>query len=134
MICMTTPGGTALPRYSGGKTSGVLVRLDGRETRLQSGIEGPSRGVVGVPGMHNRIKTHVEAHAAVLMRREVLPEATLYINRVPCPTNDPRSPGCFENLPKMLPEGARLRVIGPEGFDRVFVGRPDPPRTAIVGL
>ena len=131
---MTTPDGNILPVYSGGKTSGVLVRPGGGETWLQSGIDGPSRGVTGVPGMHNRIKTHVEAHAAVLMRREGLREATLYINRVPCPTNDPRSPGCFDNLPRMLPEGARLRVIGPEGFDMVFIGLPDPPWAAIVGI
>ena len=64
----------------------------------------------------------------------MLLEATLYINRVPCPTNDPRSPGCFDNLPRMLPGGARLRVIGPEGFDRVFVGLPDPPGMVIAGI
>jgi hypothetical protein len=131
---MTTPRGNILPDYSGGKTSGFLIGPDGGETPLQSGIDGPSRGVMGVPGMHNRIKTHVEAHAAILMRREFLATATLYINRVPCPTNDPRSPGCFDNLPKMLPEGARLRIIGPEGFDRFFIGLPDPPGTVIVGI
>jgi hypothetical protein len=131
---MTTPGGTILPAYSGGKTIGILIRPGGEETWLQSGIAGPSRGVTGVPGMHNRIKTHVEAHAAILMRREVLVEATLYINRVPCPTNDPRSPGCYDNLPKMSPEGARLRIVGPEGFDWVFIGLPDPPGTAIAGI
>jgi hypothetical protein len=84
--------------------------------------------------MHNRVKTHVEAHAAVVMRREGIQEATLYINRVPCPTNNPLSPGCFDNLPKMLPENARLRVIGPEDFDRTFTGLPDPPGTVIIGL
>ena len=84
--------------------------------------------------MHNRIKTHVEAHAAVIMRREAIWVGTLYINRVPCPTNDPRSPGCFDNLPKMLPEGAKLRIIGPGGFDHTFDGMADPPNTMIIGL
>ncbi len=130
---MTTPGGHLLAAYSGGKTSGVICWAD-RETFLLSGIEGPSQGTTGIPGMHNRIKTHVEAHAAALMRRLRIPEATLFINRVPCPTKDPRSPGCYENLPKMLPEDSRLRVVGPDGFDEIFVGLPDPLRNAISGL
>jgi hypothetical protein len=133
-MAMTTPGGNVIPRYAGGKTSGVLARPDGRETPLSSGIAGPSQGTLGIPGMHNRIKTHGEAHAAVLMRREGIQDATLYINRAPGPTNDPRSPGCFDNFPKMLPEKARLRVIGPDGFDETFIGLPDPPGTVISGL
>jgi SCP1.201-like deaminase len=131
---MITPGGSVIPEYAGGKTSGVLSRPGGGETTILSGVEGPSKGTTGIPGMHNRIKTHVEAHAAVILRRERLTEATLYINRAPCPTSNPRSPGCFDNLPKMLPEGARLRVIGPDGFDHTFVGLPDPPETVITGL
>jgi hypothetical protein len=131
---MTTPGGSVIPEYAGGKTSGVLSRPGGGETAILSGMEGPSRGTTGIPGMHNRIKTHVEAYAAAIIRREGLTEATLYINRAPCPTNNPRSPGCFDNLPKMLPEGARLRVIGPDGFDHTLVGLPDPPGTIIAGL
>jgi hypothetical protein len=131
---MTTPGGSVIPEYAGGKTRGVFSRPGGGETVILSGVAGASKGTIGIPGMHNRIKTHVESHAAVIIRREGLSEATLYINRAPCPTNDPRSPGCFDNLPKMLPEGARLRVIGPAGFDHTFVGLPDPPGTVIMGL
>lgn len=131
---MTTPGGSVIPEYAGGKTRGVLSRPDGGETVILSGVDGASKGTTGIPGMHNRIKTHVEAHAAVIIRRERLSEATLYINRAPCPTGNPRSPGCFDNLPKMLPAGARLRVIGPDGFDHTFVGLPDPPGTIITGL
>jgi hypothetical protein len=131
---MITPGGRVIPAYAGGKTEGVLCRPGGGETLILSGVEGASKGTTGIPGMHNRIKTHVEAHAAVIIRREGLTEATLYINRAPCPTNNLRSPGCFDNLPKMLPECARLRVIGPAGFDHAFVGLPDPPGTFITGL
>jgi SCP1.201-like deaminase len=131
---MITPGGSVIPKYAGGKTSGVLSRPGGGETVILSGVQGASKGTAGIPGMHNRIKTHVEAHAAVIIRRERLSEAILYINRAPCPTNNPRSPGCFDNLPKMLPEGARLRVISPDGFDHTFVGLPDPPGTVIMGL
>ncbi len=71
--------------------------------------------------MNWHIKSHVEAHAATFMRQEGLAEATLYINRVPCPGKI----CCYEMLPRMLPEGARLRVIGPDGFDEVFIGLPD---------
>jgi len=71
--------------------------------------------------MNGRIKSHVEAHAAAIMRQEGLTEATLYINRVPCPGKT----GCRAMLARMLPEGARLRVIGPGGFDEVFIGLPD---------
>jgi hypothetical protein len=117
----------SLPKFvEGGKTSGVL-RFGDSDVPLLSGYKGPSASMPKgtVPGMHNRIKSHVEAHAAVIMREKGLKEATLYINRIPCATNNLRSPGCFDNLPKMLPEGARLRVIGPDGFDHTFVGLPD---------
>ena len=131
---MVTPGGYILPIYSGGKTSGVLAWTDAVEIFIQSGFDGPSRGTMGIPGMHNRIKSHVEAHAAVIIRRNGIVDSTLYINRVPCPTMNPLSPGCFDNLPRMLPVGARLRVIGPDGYDEIFFGLPDPPGTIILGL
>jgi SCP1.201-like deaminase len=131
---MMTPGGRIIPEYTGAKTSGVLCCPDGGETVILSGVEGPSKGTTAIPGMHNRIKTRVEAHAAVIIRREGLSEATLYVNRAPCPTKNPRSPGCFDNLPKILPEGARLRTIGPDGLDHTFVGLPDPSGTVITGL
>lgn len=122
-----TPGGNTLPPYDGGKTQGFLVRPDGRETPLTSGYDGPSKGTSGIPGMNGNIKSHVEAHAAAIMRDEKLDEATLYINRQPCPTKDPRSPGCDEALPKMLPPGAKLKVVGPDGFEKTYEGTPDPP-------
>ena len=71
--------------------------------------------------MHGNIKSHVEAHAAAIMREQGLRDATLYINRVPCPGGM----GCGAMLPRMLPEGARLRIVGPGGYDQVFVGLPD---------
>jgi hypothetical protein len=91
-------------------------------------------GVTGVPRMNGNIKSHVEAHASVVMRKESLKEATLYINKVPCPTKDPRSLGCYDALPHMLPEGSRIRVIGPNGFDETFVGLPDPIGVKITGI
>jgi hypothetical protein len=133
-VTIMTPGGNLIPPYAGRKTSGVL-RLPGNlEIQIQSGYDGPSRGTMGIPGMHNRIKSHVEAHAAVIMRRSGVNEATLYLNRVPCPSTNPASPGCYDGLPRMLPYGSKLKVVGPDGFDEIFVGIPDPPNTVIVGL
>ena len=131
---MTTPGGIVLPTYAGKKVTGVIVRPNGLETLLTSGYAGPSLGVKGVPYMNGNIKSHVEAHVAIVMRRQGLLEATLYINKVPCPTQDPRSPGCMDALPHMLPAEARLRVVGPGGFDQTFVGLPDPGGISIRGL
>lgn len=111
----------SLAKYNGGKTSGVL-RFGEYDVPLLSGYKGPSASMPrGTPGMNGNIKSHVEAHAAAIMRQQGLQEATLYINRIPCPGNT----GCDAMLPRMLPEGARLRVIGPGGFERIYVGLPD---------
>jgi hypothetical protein len=57
----------------------------------------------------------------VALRVEGLSEAWLFINQVPCGVQ----PGCANNLPRMLPEGATLHVFGPNGYYGVFVGTPD---------
>src|SRR2546422_59649 len=105
---MTTPGGNAVPDYDGKKVHGILARSGGAETPLVSGYDGPSKGVKGIPRMNGNIKSHVESHVAVVMRREGLIEATLYINKVPCPTIHARSLGCHDALPHMLPLAAKL--------------------------
>jgi RHS repeat-associated protein len=87
---------------------------------------GPGSGGMGplpLPGRTNQNFFHVESQAAQIMRLEGLEDATLYINRAPCLVK----PGCANNLRHMLPEGAVLRVIGPDGYYREFVGSPDPP-------
>lgn len=89
---------------------------------LTSGYRGPSASMPrGTPGMNNRIKSHVEAHAAAVMRRDGLDEATLAINRTPCPGRT----GCDAMLPRMLPPGAQLHVYGPDGVRKTYTGRPD---------
>ncbi len=111
-----------VPPYEGGKTSGVLD-TGSKQVDLVSGYKGPSSTMPkGTPGMNNRIKSHVEAHAAAVMRNEHVKEATLAINRVPCPGKT----GCDAMLERMLPEGSRLTVVGPNGFRHTYVGRPDP--------
>jgi hypothetical protein len=115
-------GDRALPAFSG-KAEGVL-RAGSDDVPLKSGYDGPSANLPkGTPGMHGNIKSHVEAHAAAVMRLEGVQQATLYINRIPCA--DARPPGCHLMLPRMLPEGAELTVFGPDGFKWVYRGIPD---------
>jgi RHS repeat-associated protein len=117
-----------LPVNTGGKTSGILVS-GGNETPLISGYSGPAAGIPrGTPGFNIITRAHVEGHAAAIMRQQELEEATLYINeatlyinKVPCGGVQ----GCDYLLPRMLPEGSQLRVVGPEGFDQTYAGLPD---------
>jgi RHS repeat-associated protein len=110
-----------LPLYDGKKTTGVLRTANG-DIPLVSGYKGPSAELpLGTPGMNGNIKSHVEAHAAAIMRQQGLNEATLYINRVPCPGVR----GCDAMLERMLPEGATLHVYGPNGYYKPFKGIPD---------
>jgi RHS repeat-associated protein len=114
-----------VPVYPGkGKAQGVL-ELGDQQTPLTSGYAGPSASMPrGTPGMNNRIKSHVEAHAAATMRQQGAKQGTLYINKTPCPGPT----GCGQMLPRMLPGGAKLRVVAPNGFDQSYTGLPDPPK------
>ncbi len=71
--------------------------------------------------MTNRIRSHVEAHAAALMRLGGIDRAALYINRGPCGGLT----GCNAMLPRMLPEGAQLTVFGPGGARQTHTGIAD---------
>jgi RHS repeat-associated protein len=100
----------------GGPTSGLLYTPSGT-TSLVSGIGGPAQAVAGGPGSGFNIvtTTHVEGHAAALMGLQGATSAVLQINRVPCAS-------CEALLPKMLPPGARLTIVGPDGYMRTFTG------------
>lgn len=110
-----------LPEYvEGGKTSGILVS-EGAETPLTSGYGGAASDIPrGTSGFNLITRAHVEGAAAAIMRQQSLEEATLYINNVPCGGVQ----GCDYLLPRMLPEGAQLRVVAP-GFVRTYLGLPD---------
>jgi hypothetical protein len=110
----------------GRKTEGWFVRPDGTEQYLRSGYEGPAAST-RLPGMDGYIRTHVEAHSAALMRKEGLMRATLYINRIPCEYPNGHG-GCNVKLPEMLPPDAELKVIGPGGVTKTYVGLPDNPK------
>ena len=102
-----------LPAYASGKTSGVLVRSDGSQVPLRSGMDGPALDLPKPrPNMNGNIVSHVEAHAAAIMRSEGLPDATLWMNRMPCGGSN----GCLLNLSRMVPTGSTLNVyVMPEG-------------------
>jgi RHS repeat-associated protein len=102
------PSGTLLPPFSpGGKTSGVLD-AGGDKIPLESGAEGPAASIPrGSRGFDAYTRTHVEGHAAALMRQRGISNATLYIN------NPEICPNCMKLLPRMLPPGGELRVVTP---------------------
>ena len=105
-----------VPAYAGGKTQGALRIGGGDPIDLISGTAGPAASIPkGTPGFDAYVRTHVEGHAAALLRQRGGGHATLYINKVPC-TN------CARNLERALPEGAVLEVFGPNGYRRTFVG------------
>jgi len=57
-------------------------------------------------------KSHVEAHAAAIMRIEKLKQGVLWINKAPCPGLQ----GCDHLLPRMVPQGAELTIhVVPSG-------------------
>ena len=104
-------------RSASGKTTGIMVPDEGAYL-LQSGKQGPAAQIpLGTSGFSGYSKWHVEGHASAIMRQEGISEATLYINNIPC-----RS--CRLNLRYMLPSEAKLRVVGPEGFDMTYYGVP----------
>lgn len=109
--------GDSLPAFkSGGKTKGIFFSSDMSDAiPLESGYRGPSADMPsGTPGISKlEVRSHVEAHAASLMRQNEIQDADLWINNPsgPC-TGDY---GCHKMLPHMLPEGANLRVHFPDG-------------------
>lgn len=113
-----------MPPYDGGKVRGVL-ELGGVEQPLVSGENGPGRWLVdhlpGGPGSGlTRAWTHVEGHAAGLMRQHNATRADLYINKAPCDIGRAK---CRYVLHKLLPAGAVLDVHFPDGSGGVSTWR-----------
>ena len=106
------------PFRKGEKTLGRFYGPDGRAVDLRSGVPGPAKTMPkGTSGFDIVTRTHVEGHAAAIIRQQGLREATVVIN------NPKICVSCEKLLPRMLPSGSRLRVILPDGSSRVFVGR-----------
>jgi len=102
----------------GGKTSGVLRTASG-DAELLSGWEGPASSMPkGSPGFDIITRTHVEGHAAALMRQQGAMDGRLFINNPVICSN------CSKLLPSMLPSGVSLRVVLPDGSVVPFKGLP----------
>jgi RHS repeat-associated protein len=121
--------GGRLPAFTGGQTRGIL-HVPGNDllgdVPLESGYGGPTAAIpkATYPGFNNLIRSHVEAHAAAIMRMLDMgegDEAALEINRIPCDGIN----GCQVNLPRMLPPGSTLHIYGPDGYYEPWVGEPD---------
>ena len=111
---------TRLPRLpafaQGGKTSGVFRSASG-DIPVLSGRAGPAASLPkGTPGFNAITSTHVEGHAAAIMRQRRIRRATIYIN------NPQICLPCQQNLPHMLPSGSRLTVVLPNGASTTFIG------------
>jgi hypothetical protein len=122
-----TPG-DRLPTWQKGHPTRGVLDTGSEEIDLVSGSGGPADNMpLDTPGMRHdmTVRTHVEAHAAAIMRQRGLKEATLYINNTPCPGRL----GCDNMLPHMLPEGTTLHVrvkVGNGQWDsRTYYGLPD---------
>jgi len=61
---------------------------------------------------------HLEIKAALSLRTQRLRRGTLHVNLPPCAG----ARGCDARLPEVLDEGVELKVIGPGGFSKVYVG------------
>ena len=107
------------PYEQGEKTYGIFKTPDGDEEALQSGTQGPAANMPpGSLGFDGYTKTHVEGQAAALMWQRGIDDATLFIN------NPEICDRCTSLLPRMLPPGATLRVILPNGTVMEFKGIP----------
>jgi hypothetical protein len=103
---------------NGKPTSGVLRIPGRRDIELVSGSGGPTSMMPkGSPGFDRWTLTHAEGQAAALMRHLGINRGTLYINNPVICSN------CARNLPKMLPRGATLDVVLPNGVRIPFIGR-----------
>jgi hypothetical protein len=105
-----------LAPYGGGKTSGILYTPGGPPIPLQSGYDGPAAAMKGTAGYDRLTLSHVEGHAAALMRQEGITEGTLYINK------DEICDNCERLLPTMLAPGTTLNVVLPDNTIVQFIG------------
>ncbi len=85
-----------------------MFQSDTTDADLISGVDGPAASMQG-NGFDRATRTHVEGHAAAIMRREGIAYGRLYIN------NPEICGSCARLLPRMLPPGSTLDVVLPNG-------------------
>jgi RHS repeat-associated protein len=97
------PTRPTLPAFNGQATEGVLLTNEGQVVPLRSGNPNPTYANYPAAG-------HVEGQAAIWIRENGSTGGVVY-------HNNPRGTCGFCNaqVPTLLPEGASLRVVAPEG-------------------
>jgi hypothetical protein len=119
-------------RADGTPTHGEWVRADGWSVRIISGpgdehFHAATTHLAdsGLPRPVIRLATHVEVKVAAQMREDALTDETVVIDRGVCgtrPFDAHRQYTCDKYLPRILPRGARLRVVQPDGTIRQYQG------------
>jgi RHS repeat-associated protein len=110
-------GAPTLPAFSRNTGTQGVLRTAAGDVPLQSGVPGPARSIPnGTSGFDIVTRTHVEGHAAAVMRQQGLSQATVYIN------NPVICDSCMNLLPRMVPSGSRLTVVLPDGAAVTFTG------------
>ena len=108
-------------RNNQGPTQGILVIGDA-EQDLISGRGSITEGLRQQQrkGFTQQSETHVEPQAAEVVRRTGATEGTVYINNANGPCGG--TLGCDNSVEKILPPGAKLRVVWPGG-EKTYEGR-----------
>jgi hypothetical protein len=98
-------------------TKGAFFFGESEHVFLRSGRAGPAKDIpLGTSGFDAYTRTHVEGHAAALMRQQGIQNAVVYIN------NSTICRNCDRNLSLMLPSAAKLKVVLPNGIIKEFTG------------
>jgi hypothetical protein len=108
----------SVPAYGGvrGRATSGTLHTDIGDAYLISG-RGPGLLLADLDDLI--IQTHVEMHAASLMRNNGIFEGTLFINRNPCAGGL----GCSDLLPFQLGNDSLLHVVSPSGTTTYYGGK-----------
>jgi hypothetical protein len=111
---ISSPAHPDLPVFKeGGKTSGIFS-ANRQQVKLHSGTAGPGQELksqFGQLGKESEIALkHVEGHAAALMKKHDIKEATVFINH-------PKGACyyCQIGIPALLDSNSKLWVVSPKG-------------------
>ena len=113
----STAGQLELPILPQAPLTRGLLTTEAGQIPLASGWAGPAGSMPkGSPGFDIVTRTHVEGHAAAIMRQQDISSATLHIN------NPQICASCMRLLPDMLPPNSTLNVVLPNGTQIRFTG------------
>jgi hypothetical protein len=104
-----------VPEWVDGAPAQAILKVNGVEIPLRSGVTGPGEWLGQSPGgpgsgLNAQIPTHVEGQAAGLFYQYGLDYGELFVNKPPCATGAM----CRYNLGRILPQGSVLDVSFPD--------------------